>query len=250
MFECKHHHRIAGIAILVVALALTTFLVFRTYEIIKSTQNYSREISVDAQGVSYSTPDLATIGLGVSTEDSTADKAVENNTKKMNEVLSKIKELGIESKDIQTTNYYLSPKYEWTQDKGSFQNGYMISQDVIIKVRDLTKVGEVLTVSTKAGANVVGNVSFSIEDPEKAKTEARDIAIAKVKEKAKMIAEQTGLKLGKVTSYYEYQDYNYGKGGGYPMMAEGGGATTSDLVTIEPGQEATTLTVTLTYKVY
>ncbi len=251
MFEYKPHHRVIGVALLVVALALTSFLGFRTYQISREIYDYSREITVEAQGISYASPDLATISLGVTTEAATAEKAVKDNTKKMNDVIAKIKELGIESKDVQSTNYYLNPRYDWSEAKGNYQNGYTISQDISIKVRDLTKVGEVLTTSTEAGANVVGSVNFSIENPEKAKAEAREIAIANAKEKAKLIEEQTGLHIGKISNYYEYQDYSYdyGKGGSMYSFAEGGGAPIMDSATIEPGQEQVTLNVSLTYKI-
>ena len=249
MFECKRTHCIAGSILAVVAIALTVFLGFKTYQTAVEIKNYAREITVDAQGVSFAAPDIATVSIGVNTEGATADKTVESNTKKMNDVIAKIKELGVENKDIQTTTYYLNPKYSWTQEKGSFQDGYTVNQDVTVKVRDLSKVGEILTAVTKTGANVVGNVSFSIEDPEKAKTEAREMAIAKAKEKAEMIAQQTGLKLGKVTNYYEYQEYGYyGKGAIYPTFAEGGGMMDSAAM-IEPGTEEVKLNVTLTYKV-
>ncbi|MFA4891606.1 MAG: SIMPL domain-containing protein [Candidatus Gracilibacteria bacterium] len=251
MFECKPHHRVIGVALLVVALALAIFLGFRSYQISREIYDYSREITVEAQGTSYASPDLATISLGVTTEAVTAEKAVKDNTKKMNDVIAKIKELGIEGKDIQSTNYYLNPKYNWSEAKGNYEDGYTISQDILIKVRDLTKVGEVLTASTEAGANVIGSVSFSIENPEKAKSEARDIAIANAKEKAKLIEEQTGLNIGKISNYYEYQDYSYdyGKGGGGYAFAEGGGGGEIVSATIEPGQEQVTLNVSLTFKI-
>ena len=235
------------IMLIVFLVGLLGFWSFRMYEIFRNSNgNYAREISVDSIGKAYVLPDVAEITLGVNTEAKTSDAAIADNTKKMNAVIEAIAKFNIDKKDIQTTGYYLNPKYNWTEDKGSVQDGYTLDQTILVKVRDFAKVGEILAATTKAGANVVSGVNFTNDDLEKAKTEARTIAIAKAKEKAKAIAEQAGLKLGKMVNYYEYTDtpYDYGKGG--MMMAEGGGGAAVPV--IEPGQKEVALTVTLTYK--
>lgn len=238
------------IMLVVFLVGLIGFWAFRMYEIYRNANgNYAREISVDAEGKAYVLPDVAEITLGVNTEAKTSDGAIAENTKKMNAVMTELAKFNIDKKDIQTTGYYLNPKYNWTEDKGSVQDGYTLDQTVLVKVRDFTKVGEILAATTKAGANVVSGVNFTNDDLEKAKSEARAIAIEKAKEKAKAIAEQSGLKVGKMVGYYEYMtspyDY-YGKGGMY--MAEGGGMSESAAPVIEPGQKEVALTVTLTYK--
>jgi len=238
------------IMLIVFLVGLLGFWSFRMYEIYRNSNgNYAREISVDAEGKAYVLPDVAEITLGVTTEAKTSDVAIADNTKKMNAVIEAIAKFNIEKKDIQTTGYYLNTRYNWTESQGSVQDGYTLNQTILVKVRDFAKVGDILAATTKAGANVVSGVNFTNDDLEKAKTEARAIAIEKAKEKAKAIAEQAGLKIGKMVNYYEYMtspyDY-YGKGGMY--MAEGGGVSESAAPVIEPGQKEVALTVTLTYK--
>ena len=79
---------------------------------------------------------------------------------------------------------------------------------------------------------------------------AREKAIANAKKKAEQVAEQTGLKLGNVVSFYEYEntsyDSGYGKGG---MMEVEATAIEPQPPTIEPGKQEISLTVTLGYKV-
>jgi len=237
------------IMLVVFLVGLLGFWSFRMYEIFRNSNgNYAREISVDAEGKAYVLPDVAEITLGVNTEAKTSDAAIADNTKKMNAVMEAIAKFNIDKKDIQTTGYYLDPKYNWTEAEGSVQDGYTLDQTILVKARDFAKVGDILAATTKAGANVVSGVNFTNDDLEKAKTEARTIAIEKAKEKAKAIAKQADLKLGKMVNYYEYMTSgaDYAKGGMY--MAEGGGGAVAAAPVIEPGQKEVALTVTLTYK--
>lgn len=238
------------IIVIVFLVGLLGFWGFRMYEIWNSAHgNYAREISVDGIGKTYVIPDIAEVTLGVTTDAATSDEAVKQNTKKINAVMEALNSFKIEKKDIQTTGYYLNPKYNWTQDKGSVQDGYTLNQTILVKVRDFAKVGEILAKTTKAGANTVGGVNFTIDDPEKGKAEARAEAIKKAKAKALVIADQAGLSLGDVVNYYEYGDayLSYGKGG-YAMAEGGGGGEMAVVPVIEPGQNEVNMTVNLTYK--
>jgi uncharacterized protein YggE len=125
----------------------------------------------------------------------------------------------------------------------------MLSQSVTVKVRDLEKIGDVVAKAISLGANTVGDFQFTVDDTEKAKDEARKDAIEKVKAKAKIMEEQAGFKLGDALSYYEYEPYYDGKGGGMAMeyaavdSGMGGGSPT-----ISAGQQEIQLTVSMSYR--
>lgn len=216
--------------------------------------DYPREISVEATGKAYVVPDVAEITLGLDVKSELADEAVEQNSQTMNKVMDALTKLGIEEKDIKTSYYNLGPNYEY-DNNGSEQNGYVLNHSVVVKVRDFDKVGEVISKSTEAGANVFGGVQFTIDDIESAKSLAREEAIEKAREKAKEIAAQSGLSLGKVLNFFEYQDGGiYGKAAYYDnAMAESAVLDTPQSAitapTITPGEQEITLTVTLTYRV-
>lgn len=230
----------------VLGVGLTLFFAFRVAQIWRDmTGSYAREISVEGVGEAYSVPDRAVIQLGVTTDAATSEEAVSQNTEKMNAVLEAIKALGVAEEDIQTTGYYLNPKYNWT-DEGQVDDGYTLTQNVEVRLTDFDLVGEVIAQSNKAGANMVGGVEFTVENPETAKQEARMEAVAEAKEKAEQIAEASGLKLGDVVNYYEYS-YSEGKGGYYDF-AEATLEESSVAPNIEAGQEEVSLTVTLTYQ--
>ena len=239
------------ILLIVFLVGLTAFWGVRIAEMYNNIQgDYPREITVEGEGKAYAAPDMATLHLGVNTEAKTSEAAVEKNTEKMNGVLEAVKASGVEQEDIQTTNYYLSPKYEWSKDRGSYTDGYSLDQSLTIKIRDLENVSAVMAAASGAGATTMTGLTFEIEDPDKILEIARAEAVAKAKVKAENIEEQSGLDLGKVVSYYEYQSNNigYAKGGMYmeEMAMSAGSARTAPA--IEPGQEEVSITVSITYK--
>ena len=236
--------------VIVFLVGLITFWGFRAYEIWNtSTGNYAREISVEATGTAYYVPDIAKITLGVDTKSDTSTGAVEENTKKINEVMATIKGLGIEEKDIRTANFYLDTNYNYTEEEGSVPDGFILNQSLEVTVRDFAKIGDLLAKTTSVGANMVGGINFTLEDTDAPKAKAREEAIEKAKVKAEEIEKQSGIKLGKVVNYYEYENYNYGSSDMGYMAKEVSAAPVAIPPEIEPGQEKTSLSVTLTYKI-
>lgn len=237
------------ILIIILAVGLMSFWSFRMYEIWKtSTGSYPREITVEGEGKALITPDLAVVNLGVTTDAKTSAQVVADNTKKMNSVISTLKDLGIDEKNIKTTNYNLSPKYDYTPERGSFEDGYTISQNIQVRVKDFEKLGDILAKTTEAGANTVGGINFTLENKDKVKQEAREQAIAKAKESAKQISEVTGLEFGRIISFYEYIE-NPEFYGTYGAAEKSMALDSAGPPMIEPGQEEITLKVSLTYRV-
>ncbi|MGB9743450.1 MAG: SIMPL domain-containing protein [Minisyncoccales bacterium] len=169
--------------------------------------DYYREISVAAEGKVFAQPDIAVLELGVKTEGSAVEKVVKENTEKMNAILGEIKNLGVEEKDIQTTKYNLSPDYDWTEKGERIFKGYVLEQQINVKIRDFEKIGQIIEKATARGANLVGGLNFSIDNPEELRAKAREEAIKKAKEKANEIAKQSGIKLKKLVNIYEGQYY-------------------------------------------
>lgn len=239
------------ILVVIFLVSVLTFFSFRIFEIYNSaTGNYPREITIDAVGKAFINPDTAVVNLGVHTEAKTTELATTENNDKMKKIFESIKALNIEDKDIKTTSYYLNQKYTWDEKKNkSIEDGYVLDQNITIKIRDLASVGEVISKATTAGANLVGGISFVIEDEESAKKDAREIAIQAANAKAKLISEQTGIKFGKIVNYYEYTDsyMPYANAVGGDMMSAYDSRELS-APTISPGQQEVSLRVSFTYR--
>ena len=94
------------------ALALlASFLAFEAPAALADTPE-KRTISLSATGAVKTTPDKVDITTGVTAEGQTAREALDKNTEAMSKVVAGLKEAGIDPKDIQTTNFSVSPIYE------------------------------------------------------------------------------------------------------------------------------------------
>ncbi len=223
------------------------------------------QITVFGEGKVYAKPDIAVVNIGVTAQDATVAEVTKNGTTKMNVVIEAVKALKIDEKDIKSTNYNLAPVYENStiyapvpmmypspdiavSRTSTTIKGYKLDQSIEVKIRDFTKISDVLDQATKSGANTVGNLQFTIDNPEQFREQARAEAIKKAKDNAKNLAKESGIKLGKIINIYE-------NSGPYPVMydsvmAKGMGSVESaPAPTIEPGQQEITVTINLTYKI-
>lgn len=242
----KNQVILAIVAILVVAGIAATAIVMN------DRSNNQDRFNVNGIGIVYAKADIAniTVGLKTATKKTAAEATVES-TEKMNKIVEALQALGIEDKDIKTTDYSLRPVYNWLENQGQVLKGYEVSQNVSVKVRDLSKIGEVIAQTTEQGANQIGNVSFTIDDEYELKNQARELAISKAKEKAQMMADQAGMKLGEVKGVYEinnsYQPTPMYANAKMEYAADEAGGI--DAPSIQSGQNEIRVEVSLSYEV-
>jgi len=177
----------------------------------------ARTISVNGTGTVYLTPDIAYINIGVHTEDPEVGSAVDMNNQRSQAVISAIKALGVEAKDIQTTNFSVYNSVQYDPMSG-MESGtiYMVDNTVIVTMRDLAKMSDLLDASIRSGANNINSVSFDITDKTEAVQQARVLALENAQTLAKELTDGAGVSLGAVQtlSYYDYSPSPYyGKGG-------------------------------------
>jgi uncharacterized protein YggE len=214
--------------------------------------NNQDRFSVTGSGTVYAKADIANIEIGLRTgTKKTAVEATTDSTTKMNDIIAELKKLEVDEKDIKTSGYNLNPVYNWTNDRGQELIGYEVNQNVSLKIRDLGRIGDIIAKTTEKGANQIGNINFTIDDEYELKNQARELAIEKAKEKATMIAEQSGMKLGKIKSVYENADMPqtpvyYSNAKMDAAVGMGGGVASPE---IQSGQNEIRVEVTLMYEV-
>ena len=211
-------------------------------------QNAPHDFSVSGQGKAYIKPDIAVVTLGVKTDGLKSNDVVTQNNEKMNAITKAIKDAGVDEKDIQTTSYNLYPTYNWTQAKGQQFSGYSLDQQVTVKIRNFDKINDVLDGATSNGATNVSNLQFTVDNPEKAVSEARGKAIEQAKQKAQDIAKSAGLSLLKLVNITE----NYNNNPPQPLYGMGAGANDKAMSVapqIQTGQQEVDVTVNLIYRV-
>lgn len=206
-------------------------------------------VSVSADSKVSAPPDIATLSFGVQTgRQPTAQAAVANLKKNIDNIIAAVEKVGIEKKDIGTENFWMNPAYDYLEGT-QVPRGFEATQSLRVKVRDLEKVGAVLTAATAAGANQAGGVTFGIDNPDELKATARKEAIEKAQAKAIVLAESLGMRIVRLTGFGEdgqnpvvpYMAKDFGYGG----MAGGGG---SEAMTIPAGEQEIVSYVTLTYE--
>ena len=153
-------------------------------------------ITVMAQGKATGKPDLAMITIGVETRNAEARAAAEENDDRMADVMAAILELGVAEEDIQTVDYSVRAEIDWDDDERRVI-GYVVSNSVMLKLREVDKAGDVLDAVTEAGANNIYGIQFTFDDPAVLREEARAEAMAQARDKAEALAQLAGVGLGK-----------------------------------------------------
>lgn len=216
----------AVIALTAVLVLVALFLVMRVADLVGvSNENEYNTITVEGDHEVFAAPDIATVSFSVRAENLDLVKAQEQAETSAASAIAGLKNLGIDEKDIQTTYYNASPRYEWDQKCGQYGCetgerklvGYEVNETVTIKIRDLSKVSGAIGALGGAKVSDIQGPNFDIENRDELVQEAREVAIKEAKEKAKVLAKELGVRLGKIVSYYD-------GGYGYPMpyMAKGG----------------------------
>lgn len=215
-------------------------------------------ITVNGEGEAFAIPDIASFSFSVSEDGKTASEAQAAVTKKMDAILEALKELGIEEKDIKTSDYSFYPKYVYTPiyciaapcpGGKQTQDGYTASHSVSVKVRETEKAGQALSVAGENGAANLSSIMFTVDDQDKIVDEARAEAIADAKKKAQMLADELGVKLVRVMGYSDNQG-----GGPIPYFREAGmggdmASFQAKVPTLPTGENKVSVTVSVTYEI-
>ncbi|MBU4512820.1 SIMPL domain-containing protein, partial [Patescibacteria group bacterium] len=186
-----HHHKpkyffpLFGLfmIILIIFLGAEARNAFRRYAYIGKSEQTPYTITISGEGKVTAIPDIATFSIGVISEDKEVMPAQTENTEKMNAIIDELKKLGVEAEDMKTTQYNIRPAYDWTSSRGQVLRGYQVSQTVTVKIRDLDKVGEIIGKAGTLGANDVSGLTFTIDEPEKLRQQAREEALLAAKKK-------------------------------------------------------------------
>jgi uncharacterized protein len=173
-------------------------------------ENKPREavITVSGEGESALAPDMAVVNLSVVKQAKTAREALDENNKAMNDVLGALKKAGIADRDLQTSGFSIQPQYNYPQPVDNQPQppeliGYQTSNSVTVRVRDLSKLGEIIDQSVTLGINQGGDIQFTNDKPETALEEARKNAVADAIKKAKTLSEAASVKVGRVLEISE-----------------------------------------------
>jgi uncharacterized protein YggE len=202
-----------------------------------------RTLDVSADASVMRPPDRATVRLGVETLATTAREATASNAEAMAAMIDALEASGIPSSAVRTRSIALSPRYERAPSgEQPVIVGYQAENQVSVRVDEVDQLGRVVDTAIEAGANRVLGIQFEISDPEAAYHEALELAVAKARREAEVLARAMGETLGPVLRIAT---------GGTPALAPGRSEMMLRVSTetpVHPGELEVRAVVHITYR--
>lgn len=207
----------------------------------------NRGIEVSGIGQVNVAPDEATIFFAVESYAATSDEAARQNADTMEQVIAALVAAGIPREEIETRNFSVYPEYD--QDRSGEEpriRGYRVSNQVMMKTRELDRVGALIDNALGAGANRMDGINFGLSDSSAAEQQALRQAVQQARTVAQTLADELGVSLGPVvrasTSSYAAPPMPYMARG---MVMESAAVDTP----IQPGQQTVRAQVQLVFTI-
>jgi uncharacterized protein YggE len=200
-------------------------------------------ISVTGEASISAAPDLAQVDGGVTSEAKTAREASEANNAAMAKVLLALKGAGIAEKDFQTSRLSLQPQSAPNRTGPTAIVSYRSSNRVTVRVRDVTKVANVVDTLVAAGANDIGGIDFIVSGASKLLDQAREQAVEDARRKAEIYAKAAGVTLGPPLSISE------GGGSPMPMQFRAKAMAAATPTPVAQGEETLAVTVSVSWAI-
>ena len=218
--------------------------------LIVSAQNLG--LWVSAQGKTTGTPDVVLLTLGVETQAKTVAEAQKLASDAMNAVIGALKSNGIADKDIQTSQFNIQQVTRWDEKQSTYIiDGYKVSNMVTAKIRDISKAGPIIDAASAAGGDLtrVNGIGFTVDDPTPYYKIAREKAVQYAMDKAKQIAQVSGVKLGRVLYISEGTNYTPVVRENYAMKLSAMDAAAPAPTPISAGELEFQVTVDMVYEI-
>ena len=223
-------------------------------------------ITLSGHGEVTAVPDIANVYFTIRKTAKTGKEAQTSVAVIEKKALDFLETKGVDEKDIKTENASVYPKYDYVRklcpqteiggvvspayDCGGKQvlSGYEASESITVKIRNTDDAGTIMQGLGTTGVSNLSGPNFSIDDEDALKAEARKKAIDNAKEKAKVLAEDLGVSLGRIADFSEEGNY-------YPIMygktAMMDSAVSSVLAPAElpKGENTISSDITITYEI-
>ncbi len=198
------NEKIYGILAIILALGLVAVAVLKPLP-----QDQYDQLQVSGTASFKEAPDQATIYVYIETTKDTALMAQQEASNILARVIKALENEGIPSNNIQTDTFSIYPEYYYPKDREPTLLGYRAVYGLIVITTDVSKTGNLIDASIKAGANRINNIEFGLSGAkmEEAKVKVIKEAVKVAQVKANAMAEAGNFRLGKIaymneSSYY------------------------------------------------
>lgn len=202
-----------------------------------------RTVEVTGQTTVKAVPDEFTFYPSYQFKDADKNAALAQLSKKSDETVAKLKELGVPEAGIKTSSNssYDTPLIP---DEHIKEAGYTLQLTVTVGSEELAQKVQDYLVTTAPTGSVSPQPTFSDTKQKELESTARDLATKDAKEKADQTATNLGFKLGKVKTISD--GTGFGGVQPYPARMEVD-QTTSSSLGLHPGENELSYSVTVTY---
>lgn len=203
-------------------------------------------ITTVGSGTAAGAPDIAILDLGVQTANSDVQIAFSEANSRLSAVRDALLAQGIAAEDLQTQGLSLYQETPYDPQTGMPSENviYRVQNMLRVTVRDISAVGDIISLSVSAGANAINGLSFSLSDPAALQALARERAVADARARAEQLADLTGVTLGAITVVVEGDS-----GGAVLPFAAMEAAYSMSAAPVETGQLSVTVQVRVTYSI-
>ena len=214
----EKYHTIIIRLIVIIGVFLGLFLIIATFGQVKSYKYIgsglpaSNVITVQGHGEVEKAPDTAKFSFTIQNEAKDVATAQDVVSKKVDQVKKDLLAASIDEKYITTDSYNSYPDYQSTTiecfrapcpSPQQTLKGYIVSQNVKVNVKDLSKAETVAGILGKDGVTSIDGPNLGFEDSHEVSNEARDKAIADAKVQADKLADALGVKIVRIVSFNE-----------------------------------------------
>lgn len=170
-----------------------------------------REMRVTGRGRISVKPDRIRLMLTLSDVKKDYDKALKEASAKSTELQKAFCGCGFSEEDLKTVNFSVDAEYTGYSDKdGNWKQrfvGYRFNQMLKIEFPlDNDRLGQILYALAKSGVKSEFRIQYTVSNPEACRNELLGKAVSDAKEKAAILAEASGVKLGAIQTI----DYSFG----------------------------------------
>jgi uncharacterized protein len=184
-------------------LAHTFFLLF-TFAATALAQNtpsvtaQPNTLYVGAEGKFEAAPDTVQIQFNVSVQEDTSQAAYQHASKDVEQVRAVLRANAIEPKAASIGLLSVQPVYDW---KTHVQRliGYRVTTDVLLKLKDFSKVGPLTQQLSDANVSESLSVIYTLENMDEAKNKAVEDAYHRARSSAETLARASGRALGELS---------------------------------------------------
>lgn len=154
-------------------------------------------VTAAGMGTATAAPDQAMMSFGVTRQNAKAKAALDDAAKIAEAITAAVKKAGVAAEDIQTQNVSVYPLSTESDGKVNI-TGYQANLSVSVTVKDLDKLGDVITAATGAGADNINGPSFSIDEDAEYREQAIADAVDDARRSADAMAKAAGKSVGDV----------------------------------------------------